>query len=162
MKKSVWILMLALALTGCAAEETFETISDEPVLPVMAQPREITVELPGEAALPTMESDSGRAYLCRDYEIYIQTMAGGDLDATVRSLSGYGRDDLTVMETSQDGLKRWEFVWTCAGEKGDRLGRAVVLDDGSYHYTLAILRDEDTTDNSQVVWNDIFSSFGVV
>ena len=38
--KFVWIwALLALTLTACAAEETFETVSDEQVLSVMAQPR---------------------------------------------------------------------------------------------------------------------------
>ena len=161
MKKCLCLLMLALVLTGCAAEETMETISDEIVVPVMAQPKEISVSLPGEAALPAMESDNGRIYLCQDYEIYIQTLEAGDLNATVRNLSGYEKDSLTVMETDQNGLDRYEFVWSSAGESGDRIGRAVILDDGSYHYTLTILRDEATTENSQIAWNDIFQSFGV-
>ncbi len=161
MKRFVWILMLALVLCGCGTRETMETIADEPVLPAMAQPREISVELPGEAALPAMESSAGRAYLGKDYEIYIQTLAAGDLDATVRVLSGYSREGVTLVETSQGDMKRYEFVWTSAGETGDRLGRAVVLDDGDYHYALSILRDEGTTATSQIVWNDIFASFGL-
>lgn len=159
MKKCVLLLLLALALTGCAAEETYETISDEILVPAMAQPREITVSLPGEAALPAMESDNGRAYLCQDYEVYLQTLEAGDMDATVRTLSGYDPEALTVMETEQEGLKRSEFVWACAGETGDRIGRAVVLDDGYYHYTLTILRDAATTETSQISWDEIFSSF---
>lgn len=159
MKKLGWILLLAVLLTGCAAEETLETVADELLIPAMAQPREIQVTLPGEAALPAMETDTGRAYLCQDYEIYIQTLEAGDLENTVRTLSGYARDSLTVLETVQENLKRYDFVWSCAGETGDRIGRAAVLDDGSYHYTLTILRDADTTEHSQIVWNDIFDSF---
>ncbi|MBQ8834055.1 MAG: hypothetical protein IJ001_03925 [Oscillospiraceae bacterium] len=161
MKKLVLLIAAALLLSGCAAEETYETISDELLVPAMAQPREITVNLPGEAALPAMESDNGRAYLCQDYEIYVQTLEGGDMNATVQTLSGYEKDSLTVMETEQEGLKRYEFVWASAGEMGERIGRAVVLDDGSYHYTLTILRDEATTETSQISWDDIFSSFAV-
>lgn len=159
MKKLGWILLLAVLLTGCAAEETLETVADELLIPAMAQPGEIQVALPGEAALPAMETDTGRAYLCQDYEIYIQTLEAGDLENTVRTLSGYARDSLTVLETVQENLKRYDFVWSCAGETGDRIGRAAVLDDGSYHYTLTILRDADTTEHSQIVWNDIFDSF---
>lgn len=161
MKKCVCMLMLALLLTGCAAEETYETLADELLLPAMAQPREISVDLPGEAVLPAMESDTGRAYLCQDYEIYLQTLEAGDLAETIRSLSGYEKEALTVLETVQEGLDRYEFVWACAGETGDRIGRAVVLDDGSYHYTLTVLRDEATTEHSQIVWNEIFHSFAV-
>ena len=161
MKKCLLFVLLALVMTGCAEEETMETVADEQVLPVMAQPGEILVELPGEAAMPAMESDTGRMYLAKDYEIYIQTMEAGDLEKTIRTLSGYEKEDLTVMATSTDGIHRYEFVWTCMGEAGERIGRAVVLDDGNYHYTMTVLRDADTTETSQIVWKDVFSSFNL-
>lgn len=159
MKRKIIVGLLALLLTGCAAEETFETISDDIVQPVMAQPREVSVSLPGEVSMPAMESDSGRMYLASDYEIYIQTLDRGDLNATIQTVSGYDKDALTVMQTSLDGVDRYEFVWTCAGENGDRIGRGVVLDDGDYHYVMTVLRDADTTETSQIVWNDVFDSF---
>ena len=161
MKKCLLFVLLALVLTGCGEEETMETVSDEMVLPVMAQPGEILVELPGEAAMPAMESDTGRMYLANDYEIYIQTLESGDLAKTVRTLSGHEKEDLTVMETDADGIRRYEFVWTCMGEEGERIGRAVILDDGNYHYTMTVLRDADTTENTQIVWKDVFSSFAL-
>ena len=54
---------------------------------------------------------------------------------------------------------RYEFVWVSAGETGERLGRGVILDDGSYHYVMTVLRDAESTENSQIVWNDVFASF---
>lgn len=161
MKKWMAIGLLALLLSGCAAEETYETVADELVVAAMAQPRSISVELPGEAAVPAVEGESGRMYLCQDYEIYIQTMDAGDLNATIQTVSGYAREDLTVMETEQDSVKRYEFVWASAGEKGDRIGRGVVLDDGNYHYVMTVLRDAETTATSQVVWSDVFGSFSL-
>jgi len=161
MKKILLLGLLALLLTGCGTEETLETISDELVQPVMAQPDEILVSLPGETAMPAMESDNSRMYLASDYEIYIQTLESGDLNRTIQTLSGYEKENLTVMETSADGVSRYEFVWTCAGENGDRIGRAVVLDDGSYHYTMTVLRDADTTETTQIVWHDVFNSFSL-
>ena len=160
MKYAMCVLALMAALAGCAAEETFETVADEQILPVMAQPRNISVELPGEAALPVVENDSGRIYLCQDYEIMLQTMAGGDVGATMEAVSGRQRDSLTVMQTHSDGADRYEFVWAAAGEKGDRLGRAVVLDDGQFHYCMSVLRDAETV--TQVVWRDVFASFTLV
>ena len=157
--KKIIIALLALLLTGCSAEETFETISDEIIQPVMAQPREILVSLPGETAMPAMESDSGRMYLASDYEIYIQTMDSGDLNETIKTVSGYEKDAITVMHTQWEGIDRYEFVWSSAGENGDRIGRGVILDDGDYHYVLTILRDAETTENTQIVWNDVFASF---
>ena len=84
----------------------------------------------------------------------------GDLDATVRSICGYPKEKLTIMETQWDDVTRYEFVWTAAGEKGDRLGRAVVLDDGSHHYCMSVLRD--AREVSQVVWRDVFASFTLI
>lgn len=160
--KKCWLLMLtALLLSGCAAEETFETVADDWVAPVMAQPREISVRLPDNAVAPVLESDSEQVYLSEDYEIVIETLSSGDLNATVQSISGYGKDQLTVMETQWDGVSRYEFVWVSAGERGDRLGRAVILDDGDYHYCMSVLRDADATEMSQVVWSDVFNSFAL-
>ena len=160
--KKIILFVLMMLLCGCTAEETLETIADDPVQPVMAQPREIAVSLPGEASIPTMEGDTGRMYLADDYEIYIQTLESGDLDATIQTVSGYSKDSLTVINTESDGIERYEFVWVSAGENGERLGRGVVLDDGNYHYVMTVLRDEDTTENSQIVWNDVFASFQLV
>lgn len=159
MKKTIWLILFAMILCGCAAEDTLETIADEWLQPVMAEPSHISVDLPGETALPVMESDAGRIYLCEDYEISIQTLPGGDLRETMQTISGFVPEELTVVETESGGLTRYEFVWASAGEKGERVGRAAVLDDGNYHYCLALLRDEAATADSQVSWDQIFSSF---
>ena len=161
--KKLWILLaLTLLLCGCAAEETLETVSDDIIQPVMAQPGEISVRLPDNAVAPVLESDSEQVYLSEDYEIIVETVGGGDLSATIQRISGYTPDNLTVMETAQEGAKRYDFVWASAGENGDQLGRAVILDDGNYHYCLSVLRDADTTEKSQIVWRDVFDSFKLV
>lgn len=159
MKKLAVILILACLLTGCAAQETFETISDPQVEVVAPKPSKISVRLPDGAVAPVLESESEQVYTAEDYEIIIETLSGGDLTETIRSICGYERDALTVMETQQGSVTRSEFVWTSAGEEGDRLGRAVVLDDGNYHYCLSVLRDSETTRNTQIVWSDVFESF---
>ncbi len=161
MKKWVAMFAMVLALAGCANKETMETVADELVVPVMAEPSQIQVKLPGEAAMPVSESDSGRLYLCQDYEIALQTLSSGDLDATLRSVTGYGREELTVLETLRSDLPCYEFTWTCAGENGDRIGRGILLDDGSYHYVMTALWDSEKTENMQVVWSEVFSSFDV-
>ena len=161
MKKWMSLLALVLALGGCGSSETMETVADEYVVAAMAEPKQITVQLPGEAALPAMENDSARLYLCRDYEIALQTMEGGDLDATLRSVTGFGREDLTVMETVRGDIPCYEFVWSCAGETGQQVGRGILLDDGSYHYVMTALWDEAGEADSQVVWSEVFASFGI-
>lgn len=153
--------MLSLLLTGCGAQVTLETIADEAVQAAVAQPREIHVELPEEAVLPVMESENGRLYLCKDYDVQVQTLTGGDLSKTIRTVTGYEMDDLTVIQTSADGFACSEFVWTTAGELGDQVCRAAVMDDGSYHYVLSAMINADKASSYQEIWNGMFESFCV-
>ena len=162
MRKLWMIAVLALCFTGCGAEETFETVADEMVLQTaVAQPGEIQVQLPEEAVLPAMESDNGTLYICRDYEVSVQTLDSGDLEETVRTLSGFESSDLTVMETQTGAVTRYEFVWTSAGEAGDKVCRAAVLDDGNYHYCLSAQIDADLAGSYQEMWNGMFEYFCV-
>ena len=162
MKKIAMALMLALLLSGCGAKETLETVADDiPLQPVLAQPAQISVRLPDNAVSPVLESDTQQLYFCEDYEIAIETRSSGDLSGTITALTGFAPEQLTVMHTSPEGVDRYEFVWAAAGEDGDRLGRGVVLDDGSYHYCMSVLRDAENPKKSQVVWSDVFSSFAL-
>ena len=161
MRYGVLLVLGCLLLSGCGAQETMETVADEWVEEAMAPAREILVELPEEAAAPAAENANGRIYLCSDYEIEIQTMDGGDLDATIRDLCGYDREELTVIASNPQGLKRYDFVWTAAGEGGDKIGRAVLLDDGQFHYTMTVLRSADSVEQSQIVWRSVFESFAL-
>ena len=158
-KRWLWMIVLAVLLCGCKAEETLETVSDEWMVPAMAQPREISVRLPENTVLPVMEQDGRRLYMGQDYEIMVETLASGDLNDTIRTISGFEKDQLTVLQTQQADADRYDFVWTTAGERGERLGRAVILDDGNYHYCMSVLRD---TEEGTVVWQDVFSSFALV
>lgn len=162
MKKIATALLLALLLSGCGAKETLETVADDiPLQPVLAQPAQISVRLPDNAVSPVLENDTQQLYFCEDYEIAIETRSSGDLSGTITALTGFAPEQLTVMHTSPEGVDRYEFVWAAAGEDGDRLGRGVVLDDGSYHYCMSVLRDAENPKKSQVVWSDVFSSFAL-
>ena len=162
MKKIATALLLALLLSGCGAKETLETVADDiPLQPVLAQPAQISVRLPDNAVSPVLESDTQQLYFCEDYEIAIETRSSGYLSGTITALTGFAPEQLTVMHTSPEGVDRYEFVWAAAGEDGDRLGRGVVLDDGSYHYCMSVLRDAENPKKSQVVWSDVFSSFAL-
>ena len=157
-KRWIWMAAVVLMLSGCAAQETYETVMDVWQEQQTPPPRAIAVDLPGETALPVMESNGGRAYVTSDYEIYIQTMPGGDLSATMEAMSGYRQEDLTVMTTLQEDATRYEFVWASAGENGDRLGRGMILDDGNFHYCLSVLADAEDAQNCQQVWEELFTS----
>ena len=159
MKKCLLIFAMLLFLSGCGAEETMETISDDIVTPVIAQMRQMFVELPEEAASPAVESGSDRLYLCENYEISIQTMESGDLSTTIQTVCGYDLDDLTVMHTMQDGADCYEFVWSTMMEQGEFVGRAKILDDGNYHYILTVLGQAEKARSNHPVWLHMFDTF---
>ena len=159
MKLVAMIVSVLLLFCGCAAEETYETVMDVWEEVPAPEAKSICVDLPGESAMPVMESDGGRVYVSSDHEIYVQTMPGGDIGATIEEMSGHPQESLTVLSTMQDDAMRYDFVWATAGEGGDLLGRGIILDDGSYHYTMTVLRDADTVQSSTVVWDAVFSSF---
>jgi len=162
LKKGWIVLTMVLLLSGCGAEETFETVSDVQALPVMAQPKQISVRLPDNGIVPVLEMDDRQVYLSEEYEIVMETVSSGDLEATVRNLSGYEKDQLTILQTQKEDIDRYEFVWVSTGEVGDRLGRAVILDDGNYHYCMSVLRDAASVETSQIVWSEVFQSFALI
>lgn len=160
MKRIFCVVCAAMVLAGCGAQETFETISDDIAEPVMVQMRGIELELPQDAVAAVMDSEeTGALYLCNDFTLVIQTMAAGDLDRTVRGISGFGAEDVTMLRTQQQDADRYEWVWSAAGEGGDQLCRGVILDDGSYHYTLSVMADADVAGGLEKEWDGIFSSF---
>lgn len=161
MGKVLLVFVLALCLTGCGVEMTMETVADEAIEAVVAQPRQILVEIPEDALLPVMESDYGELYICKDYDVAVMTLDGGDMEKTILTVTGYSSDALTVMKTNSTGFARSEFVWTTAGELGDQVCRAVVVDDGSYHYILTATVSADKASQYQEIWNGMFESFGV-
>ena len=162
MKSWIGFTMAVLLLTGCAAQTTMETVADVILETQLPEPRAISVTVPGETAMPAMESEAGRCYMASDYEIWVQTLPGGDITTTIETMSGFSPEELTVVNTESDDCQRYEFVWVTAGEGGDLLGRGVILDDGNYHYTMTVLRTAQTVAKSPVVWEEVFSSFRLV
>ena len=160
--KKLWILMIALLLCGCGAQETFETVADEMAMEVLAQPREILLTLPEETLLPAMESEGRTLYLCNGYDVAVQTFSGGDLHGTIRQLCGFEMEDLTVIETAAGENKCYEFVWTAATDFGEQVCRAEILDDGSYHYALTAMAPAEKATEYQEIWNGLFETFGIV
>ena len=161
MRKWCVLLVMVLLLTGCADTEVFETVGDEVLLQVMAQPKQIQVTLPEDTVLPAMETENGTLYMCREFDVMVQTLDGGDLDATIRALSGFEREDLTVIETLRGDLDCYEFVWTATGESDEQVCRCMILDDGSYHYVLTAMVDAELVSEYQQIWNGMFETFSV-
>lgn len=162
MKKMCILVALGLILSGCGAAETYETVADEMIQPAAAEPCEVWLSLPEDSVMPAMESEFGTIYICGDYDVAVLTLPAGDLDETLRTVSGFGMEDLTVVQTGSGELDRYEFVWTAAGELGQQIGRATIIDDGSYHYCLSATVNADLISEYQEVWNGIFESFKLV
>lgn len=160
--KKLWVLLLCSAfLSGCTAEDTFETVADEWVQSAAAPVREVILELPEDAAAPVSSSGHGSLYQCDGYEIMVETLSAGDLDATIQSVTGYSREELTVLETKMWDVKRYDLVWSCVGEAGEMIGRACVLDDGDYHYVLSVLGEAKRAVEFEPAWNEIFSGYSL-
>lgn len=155
MKKIVILLAAAMLLGGCSAPADFETMKDvygEQQLPLK---KEVSFTLPKDASTQVMQSTYGQLYFCDGYEITMQTFSSGNLDATLRELTGFGREMLSVIETNG----RYECVWTAAGEDGNVVGRAVILDDGNYHYCMTVMADEEDALQLRSAWKALFDSF---
>ena len=158
MKKILCMFVAAALLSGCSAP-VFETMGNVAHV-VSTQPpqRQIQLQFPADAAIVTA-SGTDMLYLCGDYTISLQTMASGDLAATVRSLSGYALPQVTLLETACGDHTRYDWVWTAVGETGDVICRAAVLDDGKHHYCLCVSADADDAGELTQVWNTLFGSF---
>lgn len=162
MKRILIVCLLTCVLTGCA-NSSFETVMDTMPLILKDVPKEIQLQLPPGAAQPVFENENTeKLYFCDGYEIIIQTVDGGDLQKTVKDISGYDTENLAILETMHGDLKKYEFVWIAAGENGDRVGRTAVLDDGDYHYILSVVADAQLSGQLRQTWQDIISTFTVV
>ena len=161
MGKKIAAVLAALLLSGCGTQETFETVLDDFAEPVLASVRQMYVILPPEAASPVLESETGVVYVCEDYEIHQQVLPSGDLSATVKEVSGYDLENLTMVSTRQEDCKRYDFVWVAASDQGEQIGKGCILDDGSHHYALTVLGKSDTAGAYESVWWEILNSFSL-
>ena len=163
MKKCVWMIWIVLLLVGCGSAPTFETVDDVYIAQASAQARQVLLDLPSDATVMTMESEDGsRLYLCKDYTVMVQTMQSGDLDRSVRQMSGFSKGDLTMISTRQGEFSRYSFVWCCAGETGNQLAKGVIIDDGNYHYALTVMASEDVAGELTSQWQVLLDSFLVL
>lgn len=164
MKK--WCIMAvaaALFLSGCGAQPTFETISDDLSQQTAALPREMKVNLPPESAVLTMQKpEQGTLYVCDGYTATIQNLPGGDLGGTLEEITGYTLAKLNPVETAAGAYKRYDFVCSVAGENGDELCRGAVIDDGSYHYVLTLTAQADKARDLEKTWKKITESFTII
>ena len=159
MKRMLCLMLCACVLAGCTGPESYETMTDLYYAPTRQEPAQITLQLPDEAALSVLErEDGGKIYLCDGYTVSVQILASGDLDATLKSVTGYGKANLKGIGWRQGSLQRYECAWASTGEEGDQVGRAVVLDDGTYHYVVTVLGQAALAGSMSDTWAAITDS----
>ena len=161
MKKLCLMAVLVLMLTGCSEPESFETISDLYVEPKIPDAQQTSLLLGQESVNIEQETGTDRIYLCDDFCVMVQTFSAGDLDATIRSITGYSKENLMVIEHRENGITNYECIWVSAGEGGDQVGRMLILDDGSHHYALSVMADADRAGELSSTWQLLFDSFAI-
>lgn len=160
MKKLILMAGILLLLTGCNAQQTFETVDDAYIQPVSVQLHQMALALPENAAALTVQSDEGgNLYFCDGYTVAVQVLPSGDLNSTFLQTTGFDKEALPVMETQPGGIKRYDWVWTAAGEGENQVCRGALLDDGISHYVLTCMTGESQAQAVQEDWRNLFSSF---
>lgn len=159
MKKLILILMAVTLLTACAAPVDYETLGDTILQPKAAQQKQMVLDMPQEAASPTLQSqDGGKLYHCDGYTLAIQTFSAGDLEGTLQTVTGQTKAQLQPIKTATEYGSRYDFIWTAAGETDLQLGRACLLDDGNYHYVLSVMAGQAETGRLRQTWQNIFDT----
>lgn len=160
MKWWICVLGIGLLLSGCGAEETFETVGDEFAAQVMVSAGKMEVALPPEAMVLAMNEDlQGSVYLCPRYTVTMQTFASGDMKSTVQAVSGLKNAEL--FHTKAGKVERYDWVWSTVEEAGDMISRAAVLDDGVYHYALCVTAPAGEAGALEQEWERLFASLKI-
>ena len=159
--KKLWLLWIVLLLlTGCGAVQTRETVSDSEQPLIMPIKQQVMLTLPEQAAVPVAENaDAGTLYLCNGYTVMLQTMPAGDLTGTLRTVTGFPKESLQLLQTRRGEADRYDCVWTAAGENGNVVCRAAILDDGNYHYVLTAMAEEIHAGALQPELQAMFNSY---
>lgn len=161
MKKIWWIVCMLGLLTGCSTMETFETLGDiSHVSATLPEPTDLVLKMPANAALEVSLEDGGVSmYSCDGYTMVLQMLKAGNLEATIRTLSGFAPENVTILETACGDHMRYDWVWTAVAEEGDLVCRGAVLDDGIYHYALYTIAPSQNAGEVKEDWNELFGSF---
>ncbi len=161
MKKMLCVLAVMLGLCGCSGPE-YETMADE-YTPLPAQEKaNVVIALAQEVETAAFGGDDSRSLtFCDGYTVCQETFDAGDLNKTLQTVTGYSRDQLTLLKQMQSGAVRYDFVFTCAGEGGSQICRGSILDDGNYHYVLTAMASEALSGALQGSWESLFSSYRI-
>lgn len=161
MKKFMVMFCAVLCLlTGCQSKE-YETVTDVWTPEPAPGAKEIVLILPDEISVPAMTQEQETLYLCDRYMLTTNIVTGGDIAGTILAATGFDAETLNPIATQTDGMKRYDCVWVAAGEQGDQICRAAILDDGHYHYVLTAATESSLGGELQETWQDIFDTFAL-
>lgn len=159
MKKWICVVLICLFLTGCGESPVWETVSDALENAQKPTPCMILLDLPEDAVAEVLASDGNSLYLCDGFTVSTEVVEGGDLDATLRQVTGFSREELRMVESEKG--KRYDCVWTAAGENGNVVCRTAVLCDNNYHYAVTAEASEEVSGSLTQVWEELFSSISL-
>ncbi len=165
---AIWGLcaaLLVLTLGTRRAAIDWETVDDE-VIPAsgpIEEPYVITFGVPDDATMEPLSAHDRGLYVAEngDYEVYSDVIAAPNLDQALKAVSGFGEDELDVVETTRFGLPEYRFAWASASDEGGRVSRAALVEDENYFYALVFSVKEGLGTKYDEEAEAVFSSFGL-
>lgn len=154
------IVLLALMLSGCT--DAYETVMDDHFVPERVEAGTVSFLLPEQASVYTMEDDAeAKLWLLEDYQISTYVHPSGDIESTIRTLTGYERNVIAPICLEMGNVTRYECTWTTADGEGQQMNRAMILDDGNYHYALCLQGSAEASADYADEWNQIMASVSI-
>ncbi len=167
-KIGVFLLLLSLGalLCACRAEPDWETV-DDPAVPVMgtaaAAPYIITYSVPDDTTMEPLSAKNRGLYVSEngDYEILSDVVTAATLDDALRQISGFGEDELEIVETTRFGLPEYRFAWSSVSDEGEYVSEASLIEDGEYYYALVFSVRQGLGRQYDECAAAVFASFGL-
>jgi len=165
-KVSVLLLLVLIAtLWGCRSDTVWETV-DDGVLYASApieEPYIITYGIPNDASMDPLSVRNRSLYVGKDgeYEILSDVITAANLDEALRQVSGFGEDELDVLETTRFGLPEYRFAWASSSDEGELVSQASLVEDGGYYYALVFTVRQGLGSKYDDCAEAVFASFGL-
>lgn len=161
--KSVCLVLMVLLLSGCSAVPVWETVDDSMLeQPAMWRDQSyvIQIDLP-DSAVPMGEMEGIRRYEAGNMEVETCTFLASDINIAVRYLTGFEKDQLTVLELTRFGLPEYRFAWCCQTDEGVRIYKADLIQDQMVYYAVVCSTPEEACLQYEQDVRQVFASFGL-
>ena len=155
------VLLFGVFFCGCNGAESFEVLGDEIGEFPVAEPAKVELKIPEDGTLDVMSGSDWQYYEGEHYQIILQTYPSGNLSQTLQNITGYNKDNLSVMEISGEGIDKFLCAWSAVSEEGELVGRCTVLDDGVYHYCLSVLVDAEVSGEIRDAVDAVFATYSL-